>query len=840
MKKSIFSLKHKVSFDMCLKFAKKALFLVLSLCLVSFFVACSDDDDDDDDDDGNGTPPPPTDFVGEGALTAARIASSAGDAKGTITVTGGSLSNASCTSVTDALSKIANDAAANDSNATFVITLTKGKYQEAGQLAYNKSATLKIKGPQKDYGSDVLILGQGVNNADEKGRAAFDIQEAAGDVILEYVTLQNAQGQDTGTAQREVIGHHAKGGRLAAYNCSFLSGQDTLRTENKAWFYKCYIEGDVDFLWMETSSGSAKVALYENCILRAIDSRVASGTQNQARFTAPRLPLTNPVGKGLVIFNSTLQAESNLKNVHLGRNPWAGSKDYYEQVAVVKSKYYGKPMAKAIWENKANGTENQQFIGFKTDSYFPANSNGAILTDTQVTQEYSGRKAILNRVYDTQRAKFQKDWEDVWDIDALITSNSWATNTDSSKDKLDGEATVAIQTYNFDTDSAPQGVSCTGFSKHSSANFQGAQGATITFTVTDKAVVTVTGDYSGAGTIKAGQQGEAYYNFATGSTNKFASKDYVVYGTGAQTVTITATSTTYINKITVKSDTSLAFVPVTDITITAPDNATSLDSKKTLQLSYTTVPSDATNKDVKWAITQGDTVATIDPITGLLSALSATEDTNVTVTATACDTDAFTKTFVIKVLKLDDSAFEIKYLDTAEHSDPTAIAPTNGNASVATGENGTASDMSTWGGWKYNSSKLQTGSTGGLTVTTSDTNKFPQGYDTMYIDFPITAQKALKITQITLGQANHGTGNIKAQVSYKKTGDATFTVVQTDIVTRGGTAVADVTIDTPIALAKNQVLTLRVSLGAASEQGGTRSPTIGTVSIAGQADKVQP
>ena len=57
--------------------------------------------------------------------------------------------------------------------------------------------------------------------------------------------------------------------------------------------------------------------------------------------------------EGLVIFNSTLEAEDGLSDVYLGRNPWDADtnyySNYYENVAVVGSKYYGNALNSAIW-----------------------------------------------------------------------------------------------------------------------------------------------------------------------------------------------------------------------------------------------------------------------------------------------------------------------------------------------------------------------------------------------------------------------------------------------------------------------------------------------------------
>ena len=161
-----------------------------------------------------------------------------------------------------------------DSTETFTISLPKGTYTENG-LGYNGSATVVIKGnTATKYGADVIIKGHGSDMSTEKTRNLIEIQ-GTGNIILENLTLESdwtrtlAGGNN---AQAEVLGTDTKGNTVA-YNCGFKSHQDTLRTAGKAWFYGCYIEGDVDFIWME-QAGS--VALYENCEIVSVYDETAS------------------------------------------------------------------------------------------------------------------------------------------------------------------------------------------------------------------------------------------------------------------------------------------------------------------------------------------------------------------------------------------------------------------------------------------------------------------------------------------------------------------------------------------------------------------------------------
>ncbi|MCH5289903.1 MAG: hypothetical protein J1E32_08335 [Treponema sp.] len=444
---------------------------------------------------------------------------------------------------------------------SYEITLGPGTYRVTG-LTYKGSATIKIKGTgSAKYGTDVLIYGEGTDMSAESTRSTLSFQGSC-NVILENVAVQNSYGMTTGTAQAEALGVGGTpfSGTLAAYNCAFLSGQDTICTEGKAWFYDCYIEGDVDFLWMETYS--SKVALYENCRIRAIDSRTT-----RAYFTAPRLAVASTVGKGVVIFNSTLEAENGLKEVYLGRNPWDAESDekkgtnyfnnYYENVAIVGTKYYGNALNEAIWSGSgAHGAGGQQFVGFKTDTHFRASSSGvgARLTSAQVSAEYAGRNNILNRLYNVGEGCFQEDGA-VWDVAALVAANGWSVTSDSSKSKLTSDSTKTNVKYDFTDEGLLKGSDATltqsGFGQDKTfAN--GNAGATLTFWIVGDCKITVSGYYSGGATVTHGSS-SASYTIATQGASDSAVLSLTGISSAGEKVTVKATADkTYITSIDVQ------------------------------------------------------------------------------------------------------------------------------------------------------------------------------------------------------------------------------------------------------------------------------------------------
>ena len=609
---------------------------------------------------------------------------------------------------------------------TYTITLGKGTYEENG-LAYDGSATIRIVGDTNTkYGTDVIIKGHGSDMSQEKTRNLISIR-GTGNIILENLTLESdwtrtmAGGNN---AQAEVLGTDTKGNTVA-YNGSFKSHQDTLRTAGKAWFYGCYVEGDVDFIWME-QAGS--VALYENCeIVSVYDS---TATSHGTYFTAPRMAKSNKVGKGLVIYNSivteTAEAKTNNQDTYLARNAWAGSNQYYNQVAYVNTNVTATINAN-VWKSAATETEFEKTkIGFKMDQDVATAigyaGNGDILSAAEEEAEFAGRENIINRVFNTGKQKYEKD-ANYWDINALIESLGYSVTADTSKSTLDGEVAGETYTYKFDGSSDLSDLTVTGFSSHSSGSYQGGSGASIVVPVTGKCYVEVYGFYSGTVETSANGQGAQVMFFNNGSTSAEIENDYIVYDANATSVTIDVKSTTYITKIVVSYDNSIEYTAVSDIAITG--STTNYCVGVPLNLTAKVNPGNATNKSIVWTSNKEE-IATIDKYTGKVTFLAAGE---VTFTATATDGSAVTQTFTCtaveakwvaaewyttdtKYMNEEDGATEIGVFDMGE-------TPYKDLKASYTFTNLSGAEVTTGYGLKQNSSGFLTFSTtkGNATLT---------------------------------------------------------------------------------------------------------------------------
>lgn len=714
----------------------------------------------------------------------------------------------------------------------FTITLSKGTYPEA--LYYNGPANITIKGVKADYGKasvialdnsgDILRQKKGISA--QKNRCLVEF-EGSGNIVFENITLHNTfeRGSVKGSnTQAEAFGYDGSG-TVAAYNCSFLSHQDTIRTTGKTWFYKCYIEGDTDFLWMEAAG---KVALFEECEIVSVFDKNASN--HTSYVCAPRMNIGDRADKGIVILNSTITTQEG-QNTYLARTPWTNG--YLNQVAYINTKADG--IDSDIWYGKcltATGVP-QTVIGWKLDSKTAANlkadtaGRNDVLSDSDAEKEFGGRRAILNRFYDGVSNKYKKDSEFFWDVDSLIKSAGWKVSEDKSKALLDGEKESVKKVYVLDGSQEYPDLVCDGFAQEKGkAHFQGAVGATIKFKVPGKSLVTVTGYYAGSGSIQAGKQGAAVYNFNNGSTNKTIEKSYVVYEDNAE-VTITAEEKSYITKISFESDDSLTFVPVESISVSVEDNATELAGRRSLQLKAVLNPGKPTNPDFVWSVSD-ENAATIDS-NGVLKANSVAADTTITVKATSRDEKAASGEIKIKILKPEPGAFAASWLDSAEHA--SSYEGTLDNEEVVS----IGKCVPSKGTWKFNSSKVTPSLAKGALSYSGYSSPIKEGE--VYIDFPITAKEKIQLTEVAVAFGNHGTGNTGALITIQRDGKDVEDIVDDSSRTIRSMK-KSYEIEPAFVVEKGQTVSVRVMLyGTNGDIPTGKAPTIGTITVSGKMVK---
>lgn len=721
----------------------------------------------------------------------------------------------------------------------YTILLPEGTYEEV--LYYKGPATVILSGQTKSkFGSNVVIakdndgdLGRiKIAGTAQKNRCLFEF-DGTGNLILENLTLHNTYVRGTvkgsGT-QAETLGFDSTG-YVAAYNCSFKSHQDTLRTTGKTWFYKCYVEGDTDFIWMEATG---KTALFEECTIYSVyDEKHAAHT---SYIGAPRMNIGPKAHKGLVIFNSTVSSDKR-QTTYLGRTPW--SSGYYSQIAFVKTKASG--VTKELWSKTPLTSPGvpENIIGWKLDST-TAKSLGVstegrkdIIPEKDVSLEFSGRDAILNRHYDILAGKYRKDSEGIFDASAVASSRKWKISTDKSSSLLKGETEPEQEIFFLDgtNDTGLSKVKFDGFAKEADKpHYAGNPGAKITIPLAKKGIVTVTGYYAGTGTIKAGTQGEGTYNFCTGTTSTYADSIYVVYEDKAE-LTLTAEEKSYITKISVLYDNDLKFRPVESIEVKSHRNKTELAGRKTLQMSAILNPPNPTNPEYIWSVSD-ENAAVIDS-NGFLKANAVKEDTIIKVMAKSRDAKGAYGEKEIKILKPEEGAFSVTWLDTPASTE--TLAGTSDNDKVGIAQKAVPSA----GTWKFNSSKISS-DVAKAALSYSDYTSELIGRKTVYIDFPITAREKFQLTEVSVAYGNHGTGNIACHVTYIN-GDKSGSIFDDDS-RKIRNAKSTYKVNSPVIAEKGETITVRVALYGLSGAGDIpiptgKAPTIATVTINGKQIK---
>ncbi|MDR0785462.1 MAG: Ig-like domain-containing protein [Treponema sp.] len=336
-----------------------------------------------------------------------------------ITVDGSQTSTADFRTVYGALKAIASQ------SGDVVVNVAPGTYTEL--VHYVGSANVTINGTGSgEYGSDVVI--QWTNsermNTGTHARASFYFSGA--NLVLKNLTLKNASarasGYDPGQAEA-VYFANGTGRTFAAFNCSFLSHQDTIQTTGRNWFYKCYIEGDTDYIW-----GTAEACLVEESQLVSVNDANKTNSKDAVLFVArTATKAATSVPKGYVLFNSKVKTQNGM-TTYFGRN--AGAGDFYDQVAIVDTEFTNEGSGRigaALW---ASSTYDflagfPQHVGAKyhnvtvKDGTFDASGAAAnVVPITDYALEYNGRRAILNRVYRTAPGAYEPA-SSAWDVTAL-------------------------------------------------------------------------------------------------------------------------------------------------------------------------------------------------------------------------------------------------------------------------------------------------------------------------------------------------------------------------------------------------------------------------------------
>jgi hypothetical protein len=347
---------------------------------------------------------------------------------GSVTVDGSQTSVANFRTVQGALSGLA----AGLPGATNVtINLAAGTYTElVHYMGPGAAQTINLVGPAGNMRGDNCTIqytnGNSMNGSTQGRPSAYF---TGTNLVLQNVTMKN-------TGVRSVVGQaealyfaSGSGLTLAAFNSSFFSNQDTIQTSGSNWFYNCFVEGNVDFIW-----GTADVALFEGCSLHFIND-LAGAAASYGLFVARTgatiaATANGTVGKGYVLLNSTVNVDANV-TAFFGRD--AGTGAFYDQAALINVTFTGTgTIGAGIWNvtTPPLSLGDSSYVGWKSAACTGLNLATAVTapstsaTIASQATEYDTRDHILNRVV-AVTAGAPSGYQaaaTTWDVSALATA----------------------------------------------------------------------------------------------------------------------------------------------------------------------------------------------------------------------------------------------------------------------------------------------------------------------------------------------------------------------------------------------------------------------------------
>ncbi|QHZ45643.1 MULTISPECIES: pectinesterase family protein [Bacillus] len=194
------------------------------------------------------------------------------------------------------------------------IFIKKGVYKEVVHIPATKPF-VKLIG---ESGHDTVITYDNYAGKEKEGGGRYGTSGSASvfiyadDVEARNLTFENSFDRTkVDTDGTQAVAVYAKGNRMMFKNSRFIGRQDTLFVnDGTQYFDRCYIEGDVDFIF-----GGAR-AVFENCQIHSTDRGSAT---NNGYVTAASTHITKPFG--LLIQNCRLTSDAAAGTVWLGR-PW--------------------------------------------------------------------------------------------------------------------------------------------------------------------------------------------------------------------------------------------------------------------------------------------------------------------------------------------------------------------------------------------------------------------------------------------------------------------------------------------------------------------------------------
>lgn len=192
----------------------------------------------------------------------------------------------------------------DNNTAVTTIYIRNGVYKEKLRLPASKT-NVHIIGESVD--KTILTYDDYASKQDSSGKNIGTSGSASLYVFGSAIYFENITFENSAGPVGQAVAVRVTGDRIQFVNCRFLGFQDTLYTHgdnSREYYYKCYIEGTVDFIF------GAATCVFDNCTIYG-----KKGGYYTAASTAANKQF------GYVFMNCTLTGDAPANSYFLGR-PW--------------------------------------------------------------------------------------------------------------------------------------------------------------------------------------------------------------------------------------------------------------------------------------------------------------------------------------------------------------------------------------------------------------------------------------------------------------------------------------------------------------------------------------
>ncbi len=211
------------------------------------------------------------------------------------------------------------------------------------------------------------------------GSASVTVKAKAIGFSAENITIENSF-VETGEANEQAVALHNQADQSMFINVRFIGNQDTLlantssqETAARQYYYDCYIEGDVDFIF-----GRAQ-AIFDNCEIASYNRQSPIGVSNGYVTAASTWDRDS---YGYLVVNSRLIGLDDIRDesVALGR-PWRPSSATYTVTpsVIYMNNYLGSHITTKGWDDMSSTSLAKDSRFFEYGNYGP----GFKLSDTR-------------------------------------------------------------------------------------------------------------------------------------------------------------------------------------------------------------------------------------------------------------------------------------------------------------------------------------------------------------------------------------------------------------------------------------------------------------------------